>query len=185
MFDFAFSWPTRKGDSKVQCLNYSEAITETAHGRHNDNPSAIDPQERVRVSDSVRPGKAGPKEVNDAIEIMKFGTSSSGCESRPAKEDSPQPVASLLSRARAPAHLLRGGRAGAGNWPMPRSVPSRSARHSWSAILVCCVPPPSGIRSEVRRTIAEVRDFLTGRRKDDTCRKACRPMRRRRPRRRA
>jgi hypothetical protein len=43
----------------------------------------------------VRPGKAGPKGVRGAIDLMKFGLSSSGCKPRPAKGEPAQPVASL------------------------------------------------------------------------------------------
>jgi hypothetical protein len=46
----------------------------------------------------VRPGKAGPKGVR-CDDFMKFGSSSSGCEPRPAKGEPAQPVASLATDA--------------------------------------------------------------------------------------
>ncbi len=51
-----------------------------------------------RTRRSVRPGKAGPKGEMDE-NLMKFGTSSSGCETRPAKGEPAQPVASLATVA--------------------------------------------------------------------------------------
>jgi hypothetical protein len=47
----------------------------------------------------VRPGKAGPKGVRGAKQLMKFGFSSSGCDPRPAKGEPAQPVASLATVA--------------------------------------------------------------------------------------
>jgi hypothetical protein len=52
-----------------------------------------------RVADPVRPGQAGPKGVRGPIIFMKFGTSSSGCDPRPAKGEPAQPVASLATDA--------------------------------------------------------------------------------------